>query len=122
MILFKINSKTLSRNPSSIEQGKLKIHQSDRTINGTLVIDLIAMKNKVTVFWNYMPDADLRLLLNEINNTSFPIIEYTDPKTETPDFLKSMTADVSDISYMPHYDATTQSILWKDVKVDYIER
>lgn len=120
MILFKINSKTLSRNPTSIEQGKFKIQQSDRTINGTMVVDIIAVKNKVNFSWNYMSDSDLRKLLNEINSQTFVTVEYKDPDNEND--LKSMIAETSEISYRPHYDNMTQSVIWKEVKVEFLER
>ena len=47
MVLLKINSKTLTKNPSAINQSKVVISQSDRTINGTLVVDIIADKYKL---------------------------------------------------------------------------
>lgn len=44
MIFFKINSKTLSKNPTDIEHGKLTLQNADRTIDGTLAVDIIAVK------------------------------------------------------------------------------
>lgn len=122
MILFKINSKTLSKNPTSIEQGKFKLQQTDRTINGTMVVDIIAIKNKVTLQWDYMSDSDLRKLLAEIDSTAFPTIEFTDPKSLAPNPLITITADTSNIDYSPHYDTKSQSIFWKDVRVGFIEK
>jgi len=122
MILFKINSKTLSKNPTSIEQGKFKLQQTDRTINGTMVVDIIAIKNKVTLQWDYMSDSDLRKLLAEIESTVFPTIEFTDPKSLAPNPLITITADTSNIDYSPHYDSKSQSIIWKDVSVSFVER
>lgn len=122
MILFKINSKTLERNPSSIEQGKFKLQKTDRTINGTMVVDIIAIKNKVTFKWDYLSDSDLRKLVAEIEAISFPVVEYTDPKATTPNTLQSIIADTSEINYKPHYDNRTQSIVWKDVSVSFLER
>ncbi len=122
MILFKINSKVLSRNPTSIEQGKFKLKQCDRTINGTMVMDIIAIKNKITLKWDYMSDGDLRKLLAEIEQVSFPTIEFTDPKSSNPNTLLAIIADISDIDYKPHYDGKSESIIWKDVKVEFVER
>lgn len=122
MILFRINSKALSKNPTSIEQGKFKLQQTDRTINGTMVVDIIAIKNKVTFQWDYMSDSDLRKLLVEIEQAAFPTIEFTDPNASNPNTLLAIIADTSNIDYKPHYDNKSHSIIWKDVSVSFVER
>ena len=118
-IYFKINSKTLSRNPNNIEQGKFKLQNSDRAIDGTLVVDIIAVKNKVTFNWDYLTQADMQNLNNEINAVSFPVIEYMDIDSN---ILKCITGYAEDISYKPHYDSRTNSVIWTEVKVSFIEK
>jgi len=120
MILFKINSKTLSRNPTDIEQSKFRIEKSDRTIDGTLVVDIIATKNKVTFAWNHMSDSDLKKLLQEINASTFVTVEYADPDAGVG--LKSLVGESGDLSYKPHYNTQSQRVEWKDVKVSFTER
>lgn len=119
MVLFKINSKTLSKNPTSINQSKYKLQNTDRTIDGTLVADIIAIKNKVILTWDYLTSADLKKLIDEINGDSFPIVEYADPETNE---LYQITGHCDDISYTPHYDNSKEVIIWKDVKVSFEER
>ena len=46
---FKINSKTLSKNPTSITHSQTKVQSSDRTMDGTMVIDIIAIKKVINV-------------------------------------------------------------------------
>ena len=86
-----------------------------------MVVDIIAIKNKVTFQWDYMSDSDLRKLLAEIESTAFPTIEFIDPKSLTPNTLITITADTSNIDYSPHYDSNSQSIIWKDVRVNFVE-
>lgn len=118
MVLFKINSKTLSRNPSNIEYSTLRLVKSDRTIDGTLIVDIIAIKDKVSFTWNYLPDADLKKLVNELRQSAFSTIEYIDSES-IDGKLKILVAESGDISYKPHYNAQTQRLEWVDVKVSF---
>ena len=113
MIFFKINSKTLTKNPSNIEHGKITLQNADRTINGTLAVDIIAVKNKITFFWDYLSDTDFKKLKGEITNGVFAVIEYYD------DVYKTITANCNDISYKPYY--SKGNIIWKDIKVSFVE-
>lgn len=119
MVLFKINSKTLSRNPTEINQSQYKLQKTDRTIDGTLIADIIAVKNKVSFAWDYLTTTDLKKLIDEVNADTFPTIEYTDPDSAT---MKQIIGHADDISYTPHYDSRTGTILWKEVKVSFEER
>lgn len=118
MVLFKINSKTLSRNPSNIEYSTLRLEKSDRTIDGTLIVDIIAIKDKVSFTWNYLPDADMKKLISELKQSVFSIIEYIDSESVDGQ-LKTLIAEGGDISYKPHYNAQTQRLDWVDVKVSF---
>ena len=119
MDYFKINSKTLTRNPTDISQSKYKIQKTDRTIDGTLVSDIVAGKNRVTFTWDYLSTADLRKLLDEVNGTAYPIVEYTDPQSGTG--LMSITGAAESVSYVPHYDSRNGGGIWKEVKVSFEE-
>ncbi|MDD4003448.1 MAG: hypothetical protein PHE12_04550 [Clostridia bacterium] len=113
MIFFKINSKTLSKNPSDIENGKMILQNAERTIDGTLSVDIIAVKDKVTFYWDYLSDVDFKKLKSEINQSAFVIIEYYDESH------KSITANAEDISYSPYYSKGT--LIWKDVSLSFVE-
>lgn len=118
MVLFKINSKTLSRNPSNIEYSTLRLEKSDRTIDGTLIVDLIAIKDKVSFTWNYLPDADLKKLVGELKLATFSTIEYVDVESDDGQ-LKTLIAESGDILYKPRYNARTKTLDWVDVKVAF---
>ena len=113
MIFFKINSKTLSKNPTDIENGKMTLQNAERTIDGTLSVDIIAVKDKVTFYWDYMTDIDFKKLKGEIEQRAFATIEYYDES------YKSVTANAEDISYSPYYSKGT--LIWKDVSLSFVE-
>lgn len=119
MDFFRINSKTISRNPTDINQSKYKIQKTDRTIDGTLVADIIAVKNKVSFSWDYLTTEDLKKLVDEVNGDSFPVVEYNDPDGGG---LISITGHAGEITYTPYYDVRTHGILWKEVSVSFEER
>ena len=119
MVLFKINSKTLSRNPTDISQSKYKLQKTDRTIDGTLVADIITVKNKVSFTWDYLTTDDLKKLIAEVNADTFPTVEYTDPDSTT---LKQITGHADNITYIPHCDSRTGTIIWKEVKASFEEK
>lgn len=117
MVYFKINSKSLTRNPTAIEHGKQIIQNSDRTIDGTLAVDIIAVKNKITVTWSYMTGADFNKLTAELNQPSFQTIECYDANN----ILRTFTVSLSDLTYSPHYFSPTLGLIWKDVRATFIE-
>ena len=122
MIIFKLNSKTFDRNPTSITQSKTKILNKDRTLDGTMVVDIVAIKNVVNVEWSIMYNTDFRKLINEISSSGFCTIDYFDGDSTTASSMKSVTAMPSDIIYEQYYDYLTNMIIWKNVKVSFTER
>ena len=119
MVLFKINSKVLTQNPTDIAQSKYKLQKVDRAIDGTLIADIIAIKNKVSFTWDYLSTEDVKCLISEINKGGFPTVEYANPDSGE---LMQIDGHAGEISYAPHYDSRTQSIMWRDIKVSFEER
>jgi len=122
MIIFKLNSKTFERNPSSITQSKTKIQSKDRTLDGTMVVDIVAIKDVVNVEWSIMYSTDFRKLINELSDGGFCTIDYFDGDSTSESVLKNVTVIPGDVSYEQFYDYTTDSIIWKNVKVSFTER
>lgn len=121
MIFFKVNSKTLSKNPSSITHSKTKIQNNDRALDGTMVIDIIAIKNIVNVGWDFLTDADMKKLSAEVSAGNFVSIDYWDNETESPGMMKNILAVAENFTFSPIYNYTTSSIVWKDVKISFVE-
>ena len=120
MDIFKINSKMLSKNPSSITHSQTRVQSSDRTMDGTLVIDIIAIKDVVNVEWKILSIEDMQKLTNELTGGGFVTIDYLDSTTNGE--FKNVLALPGNLSYLIYYDYRTDSILWKDVKISFTER
>ncbi len=118
MIFFRINSKTLTRNPTEISHTKVNVETSDRTINGTMVVDLIAVKNKVSFVWDYLNQQDMLKLLGELTGNTFQEIEFIDNGGE----LVQITAHSGDVSYAPYYSGGTSGLKWVNVKLTFEEK
>ncbi|MEG2457212.1 MAG: hypothetical protein RSB08_05280, partial [Clostridia bacterium] len=67
MVFFKINSKTIKQ-PTEIALSSEVLDKAERTMDGTMVVDIIGSKDKVDVSWDYMTSADLKLLAQEIKS------------------------------------------------------
>ena len=117
-VFFKINSKTLSQNPTSISNNVTNIQKAERTMDGTMVIDVIATKDVITANWNFLSAEDMKKLQDEIKSSGFCTIDYYDPT----DGMKNIVAQPSGLKYAPHYDYATDSIIWKDISVSFTER
>lgn len=122
MIFFKINSKTLTKNPSSISHSITKIQNQDRTMDGTMVVDIIAIKNVVNIEWKLLDKEDMSKLKSEIESGNFVTIDFWDSETETNETMKNIVATTTSFTFSPYYDYTTDSIRWKDVKISFTER
>ena len=75
-----INGIMKSREPTSVDQGETKLKKENRTIDGTLVVDIIAIKNKVKVTWDYITSEDMARLQSAIAKSDFVEVEYNDSK------------------------------------------
>ena len=118
MDFFKINSKTI-RSPTEITVSQEVLDKTERTMDGTMVVDVIGKKDKVDVTWDYLPDADLKLLSAEIRGSVFGTVTYNTAETSEP---KTITARAEGLTYMPFYDWPKKRLLWQSVSVSFAER
>ncbi len=116
MKFIKINGESLSRQPTSIEQRLVKLKKEDRTIDGTLVVDIIGIKNKIKVQWDYISSTDMSKLQYLIAEKDFLTISYQNGKKQ-----ENVIAETSELSYTPYYDSRTKSIIWKGVSLEFSE-
>ena len=122
--------------PSDIQFGKERICKEQRALDGTMIIDMIAVKNSLEVVWDIMGDSDLKTLKNtveSVGNTFFdmeikmrPAEVYKDASTGTPQ-IGQESAEVfkgkvylSDLSYVPYF--INGGFAWKDVSMKVVEK
>jgi len=106
-------------NPSEIERGTFRLTKAERTADGTMVMDLIAIKRRVDLRWDRIAEAEYRQILDLLEADVFHEITYPDP--QSPDGRRTITAYVGDIT-----DGVWQrsgGVRWfQEVRIALIER
>lgn len=68
--------------PSDFEVGIMDISKAERNANGTMIIERIATKRKLSLRYAYLSAADLATVLSKIAPTFYDVT-YLDPQTNT---------------------------------------
>ena len=118
MEFFKINGKVI-RAPTELAVSFETLDKAERTVDGTMVVDIIGTKRKVDVSWEYLSKEDMTTLTKAIGGDKFAEIAFHDNTTGS---LVTMTARSEGITYQPHYDWAKGKIMWKSVSVTFTER
>ncbi len=77
MEFLKINGKTIKA-PTEITISPEILDKVERTIDGTMVVDIVADKRKVDVSWDYLSKEDMTLLVKQISEDKFAEISFHD--------------------------------------------
>ena len=115
---FRINSKQIKA-PTEITCSAESLDKEERTVDGTMVVDLIGIKRKVDVSWEYLSKEDMAVLSGEVKSRNFVTIAFHDNATGA---LTTMTARPKDLAYLPYYDWAKAQIMWKSVAISFVER
>lgn len=115
---FKINGKTI-KPPTEISFSFENLDKEERTLDGTMVVDLIAQKRKVDVSWEYLSKEDMAILSAETRNGVFVAVSYNDNSTGA---LTTMTARPQSLTYQPHFEWAKNRLIWKSVSISFVER
>ena len=81
--------------PSEITVSPENLDKAERTMDGTLVVDVIGTKRKVDVKWEYLSKEDMTILANATKDSAFTMITFHDKTTGA---LISMTATSRSLS------------------------
>ena len=95
------------------------LDKSERTADGTLVVDIIGTKRKVDANWEYLSAEDMMTLQKETGGGAFTELTFHDNDTGE---LVTIAARSDGITYMPHYDWARGRIMWKSVSLSFKER
>lgn len=118
MEFFKINGKEIKA-PKEISISPEVLDKSERTLDGTMVVDVIGTKRKVDVSWEYLSKENMTTLTNAISGEKFTEITFHDNSTGS---LVTMTARSQGLSYKPYYDWAKDKIMWQSVTVSFSEK
>lgn len=118
MQFFKINSKTI-QSPTEMSVSEEDLNRAERTMDGTMVIDVIGRKTKLNVSWEYLRKDEMRLLREAVSGSAFVTVSYHTPDTGE---LTTMTARAEGLAFQPYYDWAKAELLWRSVSVSFTEK
>lgn len=118
MQFFKINSKTI-QSPTEMSVSEEDLNKAERTMDGTMVIDVIGKKAKLDVSWEYLTIEEMRLLRDAVNGSAFVTVSYHAPETGE---LTTMIARAEGLSFQPYYNWAKAELLWRSVSVSFTEK
>ena len=118
MDFFKISGKKIKA-PTELSISPEILDKAERTVDGTMVVDIIGTKRRVDVSWEYLSKEDMTTLTKAIGSDKFTVIEFRDTATSN---MVTMTARSEGLTYQPHYNWAKAKIMWKSVSVSFTER
>jgi hypothetical protein len=109
--------------PNLVNPGKEIIKSAERTIDGTMAVDVSAVKNKLDVIYSVLKQEDFKEILKLTDITNFPeglIIDYLGNMDKNQ---KEATEDkkwyLDDIKYTPFFLGNEHK--WQNVILTFIE-
>ena len=118
MDFFKINGRSL-HSPKDISESYDILDKIERTLDGTMVVDIIGNKIKIDVSWDYLSNKDMMILKEELFKNTFVTVTFHSPDTGE---LQTIEARTRDFNYQPSYDWTRSKLIWKSVSVSFEEK
>lgn len=118
MVYFKIGTTEFSGDlaPSEIIPSVEIIKNEERSLNGTMNVDVVARKIKLTVSWNFLNGDSMKKLSVLEQSASVLEVQFFDAETAA---LKTIHAYVDGIDYTPFFDG--KIIRWRDISLTLVE-
>lgn len=118
MVYFKIESIEFVNKlaPSGITPSVEIIKNEERSLDGTMNVDVIGRKVRLEVTWDMLDAQTMKQLLDLEQAASVLNIGYYDPKTMG---MKAIKAYVDGLEYSPYFEG--ENINWKDISLSLIE-
>lgn len=120
--------------PSDIQFGKERICKEQRAMDGTMIIDMIAVKDSYELIWDIMDSSNLVEIKNLLENKGYTffkiqiemklndIIAAKDSNISEESNIANMSKTVylSDFTYAPYF--IDGGFVWKDVHIKLVEK
>lgn len=118
MVYFKIEAIefTGEMTPSSISPTVEIIKNEERSLDGTMNVDIVGRKIQLKVMWDLLNAEDMQQLLKLEQSTNILSVEYYDAKASG---LKKINAYVNGVEYTPYF--RDDSINWQNVSLSLVE-
>ncbi len=115
--------------PSDIQFGKERICKEQRAMDGTMIIDMIAVKDSYELIWDIMDSSNLVEIKNLLENKGYTFFQiniemkFNDiiaAKQSRETANMSKTVYLSDFTYAPYF--IDGGFVWKDVHIKLVEK
>ena len=102
--------------PSSVSPSVEIVKNEERSLDGTMNVDVIARKIKLTVGWDVLGSSEMQTVCALESAERILTVQYIDANTSA---LKEIKAYVDGIEYTPFFE--DDIIRWKDVSLSLVE-
>jgi hypothetical protein len=116
MSFISINGTALPT-PSALTVGTMDITNAERNASGTMIIELIATKRKLTLTWANISNADMVTVRNQIEGRETMSASFIDPTTGVIGSGNFYKGDRS-VDALYYWNGV---MYWKNFKFDLIE-
>ncbi len=112
--------------PSDIQFGKERICKEQRAMDGTMIIDMIAVKDSYELIWDIMDSSNLVEIKNLLENKGYTFLndiiaaKGSNISEESNIANMSKTVYLSDFTYAPYF--IDGGFVWKDVHIKLVEK
>ena len=110
---------TTIKTPSELSIDVEDIVKAERNSKGDIVIERITTKRKLNMKWNYLTNAEMKVILELVVNNVFITVGYEDPVTGTTRSGTFYTGAKKGSTFRYSGGA---AVGWKDVTFNAIER
>lgn len=114
---MKISGQTV-RTPTELKVGVFRISKAERLADGSMAIDIIALKRRLDCCWQIISAPDLQHLLNILESKTFHTVEYPDPQNGEAATLTAYVGDINQAAWHRRDGVR----YWRDVSISLIER
>ena len=105
---------------STIETGIFRMSTAERTMNGRMVMDIIAIKRQHTLKWEVISAPDLKTILDILESAVFHTLDYPDPQSMTGQ--RTITVYTGDIKMGNFFTDRAGIRQWTDVTIGLVEQ
>lgn len=108
---------------TNINFGKERITKEQRSMNGLMIVDVIAIKDTIELSWNFMKISTLNQIKKIVENYEQIFFDVEITMTESGSSKQhtiNKTVFLSDITYVPYfYD---NGLIWRDIVIKFTEQ
>ena len=118
MEFFTIN-RIVIRAPTELTVSSETLDKTERTMDGTMVVDIVGEKHNLEANWDYLSAEDMSTLAMAKKSDTFAEISFHDSLTGEP---ITLTMRMESLTYVPHYDWSRGKLMWKSVSASFKEK